>query len=61
MMSAKLPQNIHDRALLTEHGIDRQFLSMLTDQQAQDLLKGILYLKEKHKHLLQSCTDLSCN
>jgi hypothetical protein len=38
--------------MLAEHGIERRFLSMLTEPQARDLLECILFLKEKHKHLI---------
>ncbi|AIC16137.1 hypothetical protein [Nitrososphaera viennensis] len=60
-MPARLPQNVRVRAMLAEHGIDRQFLSMLTDSQARDLLECILYLKEKHKHLFRCLAGSSCN
>lgn len=52
MPTTRSPRDARVRAMLAEHGIERRFLSMLTEPQARDLLECILFLKEKHKHLI---------
>lgn len=41
-----------DRAKLAELGVNADFIRKLNDRQARDLVRGLLYLFEKHKSKL---------
>lgn len=41
-----------DRTKLAELGVNADFIKKLNDRQARDLVRGLLYLFEKHKSKL---------
>ena len=48
-MKSREPIEVHwDTAKLLEMGLDEKFITVLSDNEIRDLLKGLLYLKERY-------------